>query len=232
MTVGTQVNAISVQLNELLSRIHQETLSRLVKATSVNPADPDTAAYYNKLEGWKARLNGLREQLTRLEQQVDAQRAFAPPVPRGATGEMRRTAAYRATQSLNTKSADIAAALALAAHVSAALVDLLARSITPTKLDIEKGATDLLEEPIKFAEKLESLSSTIRKAEHAGQLDHHVAGELRTTIAQLRAAGNMGPVPAPAPDYLGVATFMLTLVRIWWLERLRQSMERSKARDV
>jgi hypothetical protein len=222
MTVGTQVNVIAVQLNALLSQIRQETLNRLPKGTAVNPADARNADYFNKLDGWKHRLEELRDQLSRLERQVEGQRAFAPAVGRGASFETRRTAAYRANQSLESASADIQQATALAAEVSSALIDLLRGSITPTRLDVEKSVTDLLENPLKFHDQVEALARTVRDAENAGSLDHNVAGQLRTGVAQLTAPPVMGAPGMQPPDFFAVAPILLTLVRVWWLERIRQ----------
>lgn len=226
MSAGAQVNVISAQLVELLGQVRQETLKVIGRGKRPDPADPATAVYFGKLDSWKHRLEDLRHQLERLQSNIEGQRAFAPPVPRGATGEMRRSAAYRATQSLNDKSLHIQGALDLAEQVSAALADLLLLSVTPTKTDVEKSVSDLAKQPIDFLHKLEDMSKTIEQTERAGTLDHHVAGQLRSAIGQIRGPEIIGPVAGtPSPDYLGVATLMLTLLRVWWLERIRQQKQ-------
>jgi hypothetical protein len=101
------------------------------------------------------------------------------------------------------------------------LESLLLRSPTPTRADLQRSVSDLVKKPLEFYENLHSLELRIQEAERTQALDAAGAGKLRTAVQDARMQ-HIGPArPAsPAPDYFAAATLMLTLLRIWWLERI------------
>jgi hypothetical protein len=217
MSVGSQVNMAEAQLAQLLSEIRQETLALWTKGKKPNIANPSDAKYFEKVESWKNRLREIDLRLSRLTAGLEGQRAFGPP--RVSTVEARRSAVYRATQSIDTRLSNVAKAQELARHVAKELEDLFLESIGSTKREIGHKALDLADDTTKF---LARIGEALRSAGHSGTLDAATVSRLASTLnsgrAEFLVPANAG---VPAADYLGVVTLMLTLLRVWWLERTK-----------
>jgi hypothetical protein len=223
MTTGTQVNIISAQLEAVLAEIRRATIGLLAKGKIPNIADPADAAYFQRLDAWQQRVEQLIKHLRRLHGSVEGQRTAL--WHGGPTAEARNQF-FRANQSFKDQATAVEKAQALARHVSTELDNLLRRSIVPTQADFERSASKLASSSIDFMKKLSEIESTINQGERAHTVDHRMAGNLRTAILDARSQFiATAKTTSPAPDYLGLATLMLTLLRILWLERIRKSRD-------
>ncbi len=217
MSVGAQVNIAEAQLEQLLMEIRQETLAFWTKGKKPNVANPADAKYFQKIESWKNRLQEIDRRLARLLSAIEGQRAFSPP--RASTIEARKSAVYRANQSIDSRAANVAKAQQLARQVAQELEDLFFQSIGYTKRDLGNRALDLADDTAKFVEKI---AEALRQTGHSGSLDAGVAGRLASTLTDGRGEFLVPMKPGvPGVDYVGVVTLLLTLLRVWWLERTK-----------
>jgi len=220
MSSGSEVNMVIMQLDHLLDEIRQQTLKLLVKDKTPSVTAPTDRAYFDKLDGWKHRLDGLKARLRQMLSNLEGQRSFVGARP--SSPELRRTMTYRAEQSIDDQAANVKRAQDHAAEVTNELERLLLRSLTPTRADVQRSVSDLVKTPLEFYEKLHTLELRIQEAERLHTLDMAGAGKLRTVVQDARMQHIASARPtSPAPDYFGAATLMLTLLRIWWLERIR-----------
>ena len=222
MSSGVEVNIVVLQLDHLLAQIRDETLKLSVKGKTPRVTDPADRAYFDKLEGWKNKLDGLRQRLNQMLNSVESQRGFFGA--KRSAPELRRSLAYRTEQSLDDQTANIERARDHAGNVINALEALLQRSLTPNDADVQSMVFDLANKPLEFFEKLHALEIRIHQAERLHALDAPGANKLMTVVQQARTQHLASArASSPAPDYFAAATLMLTLLRIWWLERLRNS---------
>lgn len=226
MSTGSLVNAIAHQLHMVLSEVRQASLNLLAKGRAPSMANPADAPYFERLEGWAERVRSLAGQLARLQSNLEGEQNF---LPIGGRTQEARNMAFRAHQSVSDQRAAVENAQTLAAQVSQALERLLDRSINPGGQDRERLASELAKTGIDFTNKLAELEKKIGDAERLRVVDNGTAGQLRAAVGAARTQYISAPrgAAAPAPDYIGMATLLLTLLRILWLERLRSSRTRS-----
>lgn len=87
-----------------------------------------------------------------------------------------------------------------ARDVGRELEALLWRSINPTAADIDRCMGELSDNALDSA-------------------------SLRTAIAEVRGQQYiMARAGSPSPDYIGLATLLITLLRVLWLNRIRQGL--------
>ena len=203
MTSGTRLNAISIQLGLLEKNIKQESL-RLI-SQGVRPAvdDPGYHAFFRQLQQWSSQMELILRRLGSIKHEIALSREQVKRVPRGQR--------YRAQQSVSDREKHLQKIENDANGAAAHLTRLYQLALTPTGVDIQRGVFQMVEGALdaraNFAE-LEKLS-----------LKQSSASATATVMKARQALQVSRP---DVPDALTVLVLVMQLLRIWWLEKLRQ----------
>jgi len=216
MSTGSRVNVIAMQLDRLLQTIKNETLKLTSEGTVPNHESANYSTYFEQLQAWRQQLDLWQRQIKGMKSTLSMRSEAVRGLPRSIR--------FRENQSVNDRMHGIQGVELHAQEVVQALERLFLLSVTPTDLDLVNRSAQLIENQLDFFKELESVENALVKASQTGQITGQRTGEARTAIVEVRTRVQISrPQAQPlATDYMAMATVLLTLLRIWWLERIRQ----------
>jgi hypothetical protein len=203
MTTGTHLNVLSAELSRLQNDIRHEALRLVAEGASPAVDDPGYRHFFDKLGRWEARLYAIRYRLQGMERDL----AFKHEHAKGAPRDFR----FRERQSVQDRQKHLDLITQQANRASAHLMRIYEIALTPTAADVNERVFRLLEaglDQYKLFAELEKLSL------------HQASTTVTVAVAKARQE-----LHAPRPgagDPLLVLVLVTQLLRIWWLERLRQ----------
>lgn len=218
MSTGSRVNVITMQLERLLQTIKKETMDLTCAGTTPDLESENYLSYFKQLEGWRQQLRLWTKQIEGMKSTLSMRS--------GAVRSLPRTQRFRENQSINDHMDRLKGLEQQVQEVVQALEYLFLTSVSPTDLDIVNRSAQLIENQLDFMKELESVESALVKASQTRKITGQRTGEARSAIVELRARVQISQAQNQAQplvtDYLAMATVLLTLLRIWGLERIRR----------
>ena len=203
MATGAELNRIALSLGMLQQQIKRESLRLIAEGSRPAIDDPGYQGFFNKLNQWSSQLDLITKRLRSIERDLAFKREQAKGVPRQHR--------FRAQQSISDHERHLREIARHASRAAAYLTRIYQMALTPTGIDINKGVFQLAEHTLDefkaFAE-LERLSAQQTSA--------------TATAAVSKARHELHAPRANTPDALMGLVLVVQLLRIWWLERLRQ----------
>lgn len=204
MATGVSLTAIELQLVEIDKQIRHEIVRLSSEGRTPALDSPGYKPFFDKLERWQHRLEVLSRHLKGMDHQLGLRRQQAGGLPR----ELRR----RERQSIGDRAKRLAPIQQSANRAAAALLYLNRMARTPTDLDLVEGGFKIAGDMIDMRKELVELERTALQEKSATQ--HAAVLKVRQEIQAQR--------PDTA-DPLSVLVLLVQLLRILFLERLRQS---------
>jgi hypothetical protein len=204
MTTGVSLTAIQLQLFEIDTQIRHEIV-RLSSEGRIPALDsPGYQPFFDKLDRWQLRLERLSKHLKSMDHQLGLRRRQAGGLPR----ELRR----REQQSIGDRAKRLAPIRQIANRAAASLLYLNRTARTPTDVDLVEGGFKIAADMLDTHKELVELERTALQEKSATQY-----------AAVIKVRQELQAQRPDTADPLSVLVLLVQLLRIMFLERLRQS---------
>jgi hypothetical protein len=204
MANGISLAAIQLQLVEIETQIRHEIVRLSGKGRIPAVDSPEYRPFFDKLDRWEQKLKRLSNHLKSMDHQLGLRRQQVHDLPR----EYR----HREQQSIKDRTKRLAPIQRIANRAAAALLYLNRMARTPTDLDLVEGAFKLAGDMLDMRVELAELERVALQDSSATQ-----------HAAVLKARQELQVQRADAADPLSVLVLLVQLLRILFLERLRQA---------
>lgn len=204
MATGVSLTAIQLQLVEIDTQIRHEIVRLSSEGRIPAPDSPGYQPFFDKLDRWQLRLERLGRHLKSMDHQLGLRRRQAGGLPR----ELRR----REQQSIGDRGKRLAPIRQIANRAAASLLYLNRMARTPTDVDLVEGGFRIVGDMLDTRKELVELERNALQEKSATQY-----------AAVIKVRQELQTQRPDTADPLSVLVLLVQLLRILFLERLRQS---------